>query len=360
MNAQPQSDYGRYQGNQGQFAGQGYSGQPINQGVGGQQSNNPYFGQQRAPGYDQPPANQGNLGLPTQQGAQGYRNPQDKQWQGDSRNPQQQQQYVTEWVQQPAPGSRDQNGVLTNQPQRQGQLVSEPYPQNRGGGPVRSDPANTNFDLRGAAFDPRGNNFDQRGSNFDQRGASPDQRGTNFDPRGNNFDQRSNSSFDPRGMNQDKRGLPSFDQSGTNFDQRPNNFDQRQNNYGQWNNSPAFDRQPQLQTQQPTYFVRNEFFCDKYDLLSQDKLLLKVAGEVHRSRNLLTGKDVCVWLLPVQDIPDNMSAGQNQAVQNHLAFSEGLLSMHESFHDGHKYILVTEPVQQTLRDFVLGRSWITT
>lgn len=98
--------------------------------------------------------------------------------------------------------------------------------------------------------------------------------------------------------------------------------------------------------------MRNEFFCDKYDLVTAEKLNLRVAGEVHRSRNLLTGKEVCVWMLPVEDIPQTPTSGKNQVLQNNLASSEGLLSVFESFHDGHKYIIVTETFQQTLRDYI--------
>src|SRR3990167_3308291 len=115
---------------------------------------------------------------------------------------------------------------------------------------------------------------------------------------------------------------------------------------------PTNNYQSPMQQSAPAHFVRNEFFCDKYDLVTAEKLNLRVAGEVHRSRNLLTGKEVCVWMLPVEDIPQTPTSGKNQVLQNNLASSEGLLSVFESFHDGHKYIIVTETFQQTLRDYI--------
>lgn len=379
MNPQPQYENRGPQTNAQQFNGQGHSNNFSNQpGSGGQQSNGQYPGQDRTyPGsvnVTRPNPNT-QFGWAEQTANQGYQNSGNQRLQNDSKTPP--QQYVTEWVQQPGLGARDQKSIFSNQPQGQGhylsnqpqgqgqylsnqsqgqgQYLSEPYPQVIGATNSRQTPTPSSFDQRGANPDPRG-------AQFGQQTPTPYSQGTPFDHRDNQPNQRPSSpDYRPATPNtQNPQPWQTTDYRGTYPDQRSSSPDPRDprttntnTNGAQRNLSPAYDRYQSVP--QPTYLVRNEFFCDKYDLLSVDKLPLKIGGEVHRSRNLLTGKDVCVWLLPVQDIPDNISAGQNQAVQNHLAFSEGLLSVHESFHDGQKYVLVTEPVQQTFRDYVLGR-----
>ena len=85
----------------------------------------------------------------------------------------------------------------------------------------------------------------------------------------------------------------------------------------------------------PTYSIRNEFFCDKYDIVSERKLQLNVIGEVHSSRNLLSGKEVFIHMIPIKEEPLTSSNVQSdKEIQHHLNSSDGLLSIYESFHDG--------------------------
>ena len=117
-------------------------------------------------------------------------------------------------------------------------------------------------------------------------------------------------------------------------------------------NYPPIGSQPA-----PLYSVRNEFFSDKFDIVSEQPLNIKLPGEIHKSRNLMSGKEVFVHLIPLQESADPHENQSGNVHQKHLNLCEGILSVFESFHDGAKYILVSEPFSQTL-DNLIGTSGV--
>lgn len=105
----------------------------------------------------------------------------------------------------------------------------------------------------------------------------------------------------------------------------------------------------------PPYSIRNEFFCDKYDILSEKTFTSNFPWEIHASKNLLNGKDVFVHLIKIPQRGEqrqNEGSREGNENQHHLNSAEGLLSIYESFNDGEKFMIVSETFQNSLSSIV--------
>lgn len=82
--------------------------------------------------------------------------------------------------------------------------------------------------------------------------------------------------------------------------------------------------------------------------MQEERITTANPGEVHKTRNLFSGKYVFVHMIPLGGnvvLDSQLRGNENQA---HLNSSEGLLSIYESFHDGERYILVSEQFGENL------------